>query len=58
MTQEATAPGPIITIDHAGEYQDRAVKLQGWLYNLRESGKIAIPDFSRRHGNYSRRRLA
>jgi asparaginyl-tRNA synthetase len=45
MTQEATAPGPIITIDHAGEYQDRAVKLQGWLYNLRESGKLLFPIF-------------
>jgi asparaginyl-tRNA synthetase len=45
MTQEATAPVPIITIDHAGEYQDRAVKLQGWLYNLRESGKLLFPIF-------------
>jgi asparaginyl-tRNA synthetase len=45
MTQEATAPVPIITIDHAGQYQDRAVKLQGWLYNLRESGKLLFPIF-------------
>jgi asparaginyl-tRNA synthetase len=45
MTQKATAPVPIITIDHAGQYQDRAVKLQGWLYNLRESGKLLFPIF-------------
>jgi asparaginyl-tRNA synthetase len=45
MTQEATAPVPIIMIDHAGQYQDRAVKLQGWLYNLRESGKLLFPIF-------------
>ncbi len=45
MTQEAKAPVPIITIDHAGQHQDRAVKLQGWLYNLRESGKLLFPIF-------------
>jgi asparaginyl-tRNA synthetase len=45
MTQKATAPVPIITIDRAGQYQDRAVKLQGWLYNLRESGKLLFPIF-------------
>jgi asparaginyl-tRNA synthetase len=45
MTLEATATVPIITIDHAGQYQDRAVKLQGWLYNLRESGKLLFPIF-------------
>ncbi|HEY4741634.1 MAG TPA: asparagine--tRNA ligase [Candidatus Acidoferrales bacterium] len=45
MTQDATASAPIITIDHAGQYQDRAVKLQGWLYNLRESGKLLFPIF-------------
>ena len=45
MTQEATALVPIITIDRAGQYQDRAVKLQGWLYNLRESGKLLFPIF-------------
>ncbi|MFZ0037968.1 MAG: asparagine--tRNA ligase [Candidatus Acidiferrales bacterium] len=45
MTQEATAPLPIITIDRAGQHQDRAVKLQGWLYNMRESGKLLFPIF-------------
>jgi asparaginyl-tRNA synthetase len=45
MTQEAKAPVPVVTIDHAGQHQDRAVKLQGWLYNLRESGKLLFPIF-------------
>jgi len=45
MTQEAKAPVPIVTIDRAGQHQDRAVKLQGWLYNLRESGKLLFPIF-------------
>src|SRR5208282_5384290 len=45
MTQEAKAPIPVVTIDHAGEHQNRTVKLQGWLYNLRESGKLLFPIF-------------
>ena len=45
MTQEAQAPIPIITIDRAGEYAGRAVTIRGWLYNLRESGKLLFPIF-------------
>jgi asparaginyl-tRNA synthetase len=45
MTQEANTPVPVVTIDSAGQYQDKAVKLQGWLYNLRESGKLLFPIF-------------
>ena len=45
MTQEAQAPIPVITIDHAGEYAGRAVTVRGWLYNLRESGKLLFPIF-------------
>ena len=45
MTQEAQAPIPVITIDHAGENAGRAVTVRGWLYNLRESGKLLFPIF-------------
>ena len=45
MTQEAQAPIPVITIDRAGEHAGRAVTVRGWLYNLRESGKLLFPIF-------------
>jgi len=45
MRQEAQAPVPVITIDRAGEYAGRAVTIRGWLYNLRESGKLLFPIF-------------
>ncbi|MGB9402413.1 MAG: asparagine--tRNA ligase [Candidatus Acidiferrales bacterium] len=45
MTQEAQVPVPIVTIDHAGQHQNQPVKLQGWLYNLREAGKLLFPIF-------------
>jgi asparaginyl-tRNA synthetase len=34
---------PIITIERAGKYEGKEVTLQGWLYNLRESGKLLFP---------------
>jgi asparaginyl-tRNA synthetase len=45
MTQEAQAAVPVTTIDKAGQFAGRAVKLQGWLYNLREAGKLLFPIF-------------
>jgi asparaginyl-tRNA synthetase len=45
MTQEAQAPIPVITIDRAGEHAGRAATIRGWLYNLRESGKLLFPIF-------------
>jgi len=45
MTQEAQAAVPSITIDQAGRHAGRAVKIHGWLYNLRESGKLLFPIF-------------
>lgn len=35
----------IITIEHAGKYDGQEVTLRGWLYNLRESGKLLFPIF-------------
>jgi len=34
-----------ITIDQAGKYDEQEVTLKGWLYNLRESGKLLFPIF-------------
>ena len=45
MTQEAQAPLPIVTIENVGQHERQSVTLQGWLYNLRESGKLVFPIF-------------
>jgi asparaginyl-tRNA synthetase len=45
MTQEAQSAVPITTIDKAGQFAGRTVKLQGWLYNQREAGKLLFPIF-------------
>ena len=34
-----------ITIERAGKYDGQEVTLQGWLYNMRESGKLLFPIF-------------
>src|SRR2546423_1835189 len=34
-----------ITIDTAGRYDGQEVTLRGWLYNMRESGKLMLPIF-------------
>jgi asparaginyl-tRNA synthetase len=36
---------PIITIEEAGKYDGQEVTIRGWLYNLRESGKLMFPIF-------------
>ena len=35
----------VITIEQAGQHQGQEVTVQGWLYNLRESGKLLFPIF-------------
>src|SRR6202030_3057374 len=35
----------IITIEHAAKYDGQEVTIRGWLYNLRESGKLLFPIF-------------
>jgi asparaginyl-tRNA synthetase len=46
---EATAnpsPGaPVTSISAVGQHQGREVTIRGWLYNLRESGKLLFPIF-------------
>jgi len=44
-TTEATPAPPIATIATIGEYVGQSVTLRGWLYNLRESGKLLFPIF-------------
>jgi asparaginyl-tRNA synthetase len=34
-----------ITIEQAGQYDGQEVTIRGWLYNLRESGKLLFPIF-------------
>jgi len=43
MTRESQATIPIVTIERAGDYAGRTVTIRGWLYNLRESGKLLFP---------------
>ncbi len=40
-----------IAIEQAGKYDGQEVTLQGWLYNLRESGKLLFPIFRDGTGN-------
>jgi asparaginyl-tRNA synthetase len=36
---------PVATIAEIGKYEGQAVTIRGWLYNLRESGKLLFPIF-------------
>ncbi|HVB34602.1 MAG TPA: asparagine--tRNA ligase [Patescibacteria group bacterium] len=36
---------PVATIDQIAAYEGQEVTLRGWLYNLRESGKLLFPQF-------------
>ena len=43
--KSATSQIPIVAVEHAGQYAGRTVTIRGWLYNLRESGKLLFPIF-------------
>ena len=52
MPEEVTAPeaaatpaAPIATIGTLAQHDGQSVTLRGWLYNLRESGKLLFPIF-------------
>src|SRR6266853_6320395 len=36
---------PVTTIADIGKHEGQTVAIQGWLYNLRESGKLLFPQF-------------
>src|SRR5580692_10859681 len=38
-------PTPISTIAEIGKHEGQSVTIRGWLYNLRESGKLLFPQF-------------
>ncbi|MGH9684235.1 MAG: asparagine--tRNA ligase, partial [Candidatus Acidiferrales bacterium] len=46
MTENTRSQGiPVITIEQAGQRVGKSVTIRGWLYNLRESGKLLFPIF-------------
>ena len=45
MTEQAQAPIPIVAIENAARHAGQFVAIRGWLYNLRESGKLLFPIF-------------
>ncbi|HUA14491.1 MAG TPA: asparagine--tRNA ligase [Verrucomicrobiae bacterium] len=40
-----TMSSPVTTISAIGMHEGQAVTIRGWLYNLRESGKLLFPQF-------------
>jgi asparaginyl-tRNA synthetase len=38
-------PSPVSTISEIGKHEGQTVTIRGWLYNLRESGKLLFPQF-------------
>ena len=43
--QITKAEAPITTIREVGQHEGQTVTIRGWLYNLRESGKLLFPQF-------------
>jgi asparaginyl-tRNA synthetase len=43
MHQEAHASTPVVSIENIGQHKGQSVAIRGWLYNLRESGKLLFP---------------
>ena len=42
---QSKAQAPVSRIDEIGRHDGQTVELRGWLYNLRESGKLLFPQF-------------
>ncbi len=45
MAKEKPAETPVVTIEQVGKHEGAEVVLRGWLYNLREAGKLLFPIF-------------
>src|SRR5277367_6389318 len=45
MSEEKKESAPLISIERAADHAASEVTLRGWLYNLRESGKLLFPIF-------------
>ena len=44
-TTGVTTQAPLARIEEIGKHEGQTVELRGWLYNLRESGKLLFPQF-------------
>jgi asparaginyl-tRNA synthetase len=44
-TMHTTTQAPVSTIAEIGRHEGQTVTIRGWLYNLRESGKLLFPIF-------------
>src|ERR1044072_2322529 len=44
-TSQAITQAALARIDEIGKHDGQTVELRGWLYNLRESGKLLFPQF-------------
>src|SRR5215467_10788068 len=44
-TMQTTTQAPVSTIAEIGRHEGQTVTIRGWLYNLRESGKLLFPIF-------------
>src|SRR4051812_1778737 len=42
---KAVMSSPVVTISEVGRHEGQSVTIRGWLYNLRESGKLLFPIF-------------
>ena len=42
---EKSMSSPVSTISDIGQHEGQTVTIRGWLYNLRESGKLLFPQF-------------
>ena len=40
-----TSSATVTTIREVGKHEGQSVTIRGWLYNLRESGKLLFPQF-------------
>src|SRR5712671_4341626 len=45
MSNRKIVMSPVTTIAEIGKHEGQSVTLRGWLYNLRESGKLLFPQF-------------
>jgi len=46
MTEQTSpSPAPIVAIENAAQHVGSVVSVRGWLYNMRESGKLLFPIF-------------
>lgn len=45
MSTETPAAAPLTSIANIGQHEGETVRLRGWLYNLRASGKLLFPIF-------------